>query len=360
MRFVMLTIVMLVCSLVATPALAVSEGAPAILQPLLITSARAAALGGVSVVIEESGVSGWRNPGFLAFDRKWRATGTETQLVPDLVDDIHLRSLLLSAPLTFGVPLTLAAGYAKLDFGESTIFLPDGSEIPFEGYDRTYQLSASAQLWGTIGAGITVEHVYSKLTDPIPELNISDGDADAFGVSLGLGVRRRFTFLRGEVSKSEFTITPLAGVSLLNWGGELQYNDEDQAEDMARHLHIGAGLRLSHEPEFVPRFFDLMRLSQVSIAGYIERMTPEVDDDDERTMHYGGEMTAFGIVSYRFGHVDDPSGDITDNTHGWGVGVEDLLPFDVRLDYASFPQATDLDRVERWDVMIAFDPIFLD
>ena len=357
-RLAALLVLVTWCLLPATSVLAVSEGAPAIYQPLLVTSARSSALGEVSAVIEESGISGWRNPGFLAFDRKMRATGTETQLVPDLADDIWLRSVLVSASVQLGVPITFAAGYAKLDFGTNTIVNDAGVEIgSFESYDRTFNLSAAAQFWETIGAGVTLEHVYSKLAEPIPELNIADGDGEAVSVSLGAAVRRKFTFPPGESDASVFTITPLAGISLLHWGGEIDYGD--QAEKLPKQLHVGAGLRVAHEARFAKRFFDPMRLSNVSIAGYIEKNKPKVGDDDERIMHYGGEITVCGIVSYRFGHIDDPDGDITDDTHGWGVGIEDVLPFDVRLDYASIPQATDLDRVERWDVMVSFDPRFL-
>ena len=381
MRLAALLVLAAGCLLAAAPALAVSEGAPAIYQPFLVTSARSSALGEVSAVIEESGISGWRNPGFLAFDRKIRATGTETQLVPDLADDIWLRSMLVSAPLHFGVPITFAAGYAKLELGTSTIVNDDDIETgTFESYDRTFNMSASAQFWGTLGAGITLEHVRSKLAPPIPELEIAGGDAEAISVSLGAAARRRFAFpLRGS-GASTLVVTPLAGVSLLHWGDDVAYNDEGLAEEMARHLHLAAGLRVAHEPRFVKRFLDPARITQFSIAGYIERTTLQVDNDnlviekrnrvtpslplqsnadEEATMHYGCEITIYGLVSYRLGYIDFPAGDITDDTQGWGIGIEDVLPFDVRLDYASVPQATDLDRVERWDIMVSFDPRFL-
>jgi len=322
-------------------------------------------MGGVSVTLAESGISGWSSPGMLAFDDRWRLTGTETQLVPDIADDVWLRSLLVSGKLARPIPLTLASGYARLGFGRNV--------FSDESFDRAINFSIATSLWKTVGLGATWEHVHSKRVSPSPELQTVEGDADARSISFGFAVQREFVVRSDVADAGRLVVAPVAAVSLLHWGEDVEYNDEDLPEELARHLHIGAGVRVAHEPRSSSQIFDPARLSQFSLSAGIEHTIPKFDDryrsydpgyssesdDDESIAHYGVELTMCGLLSARYGRIDDPDGGITNNTWGVGLGFENTLPFDARIDYASFPQADGLDRVDRWDFMVSFNPALL-
>lgn len=352
-------------SLTPSPAHSVTWGAPAIYYPLLVTSARASGMGEVTAILSEGSVAAWRNPGALAFADRWQHARTSTHLVPDLWDDISLKSWTVSGPVPrapFG--LALAYGYSKLDFGRMSLILESGEVAQtFSSYDEAFTIALAARPLPFLGVGVAFEKVYSKLSDPIPELNILDGDAEGKSVSLGLALRTTWTLAEDRASGApgRLVASPLLGASILHWGGDLAYNDEDQAEPLWRQIHVGGGFRLAYEPRFRRSILDLRRLLAFDMTLGAEAYFPAAGSfrsasTEDAVYHYGIEISSHGIFSVRLGYVDDDDGDIHGSTHGFGVALVGILPLDVRFDWASVPQSAGLAEVDRAAVSINLDP----
>lgn len=367
MQGVLVWVVLLLLALPRST-LAVSEGAPSVYYPLLIGSARASGMGAMTVILDDGDIAALSNPGFLPLDDQWRVGVFRSKLVPALADDIWLGGLQFTGairgnPVVFDRALAVgfALGYTRLSYGEWTVMTEDGWPVAtVHSYDRALSATLAFGIADLAGFGLSLEHVKSKLTDPIPELDISDGTGTATSVSLGIGIGPRFVLSQNASEGVRISATPLIGISYLHRGSDIAYNDEDQAEVLPRQLRAGIGFRMALEPVAPPRFLlDPVRLKQAELTAGGQVTLPRVNEDDEPIWHAGMEVCALGLASFRVGYIEDKDGDVKGWTYGVGLGVERILPLGLRIDYASVPQASDLDRVNRWGLVASLDPTFL-
>jgi hypothetical protein len=66
--------------------------------------------------------------------------------------------------------------------------------------------------------------------------------------------------------------------------------------------------------------------------------------------HAGAEYLYINLIAGRIGYIYDADGDVRSATFGLGFIYKDKI----RLDYASVPQARDLERVHRWSIGMSF------
>jgi hypothetical protein len=79
-----------------------------------------------------------------------------------------------------------------------------------------------------------------------------------------------------------------------------------------------------------------------------------VSQDETRIYGGGLEWNYMRSLFVRVGYKDDSEGEITDYTWGLGVDLTRWTGQSIVVDYASVPQATDLDRVNRISVGFQF------
>jgi len=129
------------------------------------------------------------------------------------------------------------------------------------------------------------------------------------------------------------------GTVLSNFGPNISFIDEEQSDPMPRHFKLGAAI-VPFSSDY-GHILATMDASQMLVTG-----GPFI-------MNMGLEGQYTDIMALRMGYIHDPDGDITNLTFGGGFHVE-LSNMDLFLDYASVPQATDLDRVHRFSVELHF------
>lgn len=343
----------------ASRAGAVSEGVPAVYDPLLVESPRAVALGNLTVVLPDAAVAALYNPAFLAFDAEPRLAWTQSRLAPE-GDDVWLGSWTVSGPSPIGPPgLVAALAFKRLDFGVVDV------GIPYEGdgnsFDHALALSGGLPVGRGFAVGAALEYVYSDFGPAIPELNIpEDPSAGTVSLSLGLALAPTATLAGAgaPADASRLRVTPLAGLSLLHLGPGIRYRSDEDREPLFRQAHAGVGLRVAHAPEARIPLFDRRRLALFDLFTGVEANVPIVNSSDVSTkkmlLLFGSELTLFGVVTGRVGFVDeDESGSIRDDTWGFGFALPGVLPVEVRVDRASL---TGLDRVHRWGISARWVP----
>lgn len=314
-------------------AFAVSEGAPAALYPLLTPNARASAMGQSYVAVADDATAAYWNPAGLAYRHTPSVSFFYAQLVPDLAPDIRYYHFAYARPGWGG---TLGLSVIFLSFGESNIILETGEERgTFSSFDFVPMISYGNQITDRLALGAGFKFIYSKLSDPIPELNIGDGAGKSIAGDLSI----LYT-----VTQEQSAIGALRlGAILQNLGPNIAYNDEDQAESLFRLLRAG----FSWTPNLTgSRSESGIQLHKILVTGEVTK--PLVNADDIPIWMGGAEYTFYELVSLRGGWIQDTDGDITDATYGIGFSLRKTAKIGLRFDYASVPQSTDLDRVNRF------------
>lgn len=337
MKRLVLTVALL--ALAGGKAFAVSEGAPAALQPLLTPSARAAGMAQAYVAVADDATASYWNPAALALQNRASVAFMYSKLVPDLADDIAYYHFAYARPGWGG---TLGFSVIFLSFGTSTIVDESGtSQGDFNSFDFVPQISYGNQLTDRLSVGFSFKFVLSKLSDPIPGLEIGDGT----GQSIAGDLSALYTITTAQSAIGETRI----GAIFQNLGPNIAYNDEDQAESLPRMLRLGA----MWKPKLgAPRKEDGMLLHQLLFAGELTK--PLVNVDDKPIWKGGGEYSFYEFIALRGGWIQDDDGDITDYTYGIGFSLKRIAKTGLRFDFASFPQATDLDRVKRFALSYDF------
>lgn len=330
-------------------ALAVSEGAPAALQPLLTPSARGAGMAQAFVAVADDATASYWNPAALGLQDRASVAFMYSKLVPDLADDIAYYHFAYARPGWGG---TIAASVIFLSFGESIFVDEQGQQGEnFTSFDFVPQISYGNQLTDRLALGFSFKFVYSKLSDPIPELNISDG------IGKSIAGDASFLYLLTKNEEAWYGRTRL-GVIFQNFGPNIAYNDEDQAESLPRMARIG----VAWEPVLVrAREEDGLRMHKLLLTAEVTQPLTEWEPFDQpfkvntpEIWKGGTEYTFYDFVSLRAGYIHDDDGDITDYTYGAGFSLKRVSSVGLRFDYASFPQATDLDRVNRFALSYDF------
>jgi hypothetical protein len=287
--------------------------------------AKANGLGMASVALADDATAAWWNPAGLGFLHRTRMGLMHSQLVPDLADDIYYE---------FGSWVQELQGWGTISF--NTIYLSYGkSPITHEnsevlGYFHSYEFSPSISYGVTMGpntaVGLSLKYVRVDLAPKSAILDPGAGEGAGHSVAVDIG----FLWRTDTVS--------LGGV-LNNFGPNISFIDAEQSDPLPRHLKLGAAYYvMRHEYGHVMATLDF---NKMLVAG-------------GPTIWNGGvELGYADIMAFRLGRVQDPDGDITDFTFGGGFHVN-IGSRELYLDYASVPQASDLDRVHRLSIEVLF------
>jgi len=322
--------------------------------------ARAAAMGNAYTAIAEGGHASWWNPGAFALLDGVFVDGTRSQLVPDLADDIWFRVGGLAAGYR---GLGLGFQYTHLSYGEASHASgqPDWRR---ESYEHTLAVGGGIDLlrWSEghglrLGLGGNMK-AYTIYLPPYWHASPETHPEEVADIDLGaLGSWRSLLADAATPTGGLGYLELRVGVALKNlFNARISYEDAEQSDPLGRWLRSGFAVELGLVPP--PDLFLIASDHLVRLILAAEREQMLEPDADYVVGGYGAELSLLNVIALRGGWIEDPDGDITEKTWGFGLGVElDLDSSAMQsiggsFDYASVPQATGLDRVERWSLCL--------
>ncbi len=321
--FARLTLLALLLTLMATPALGSVAGVHSLHIP---PGARANGLGEASVAIANDATAAWWNPAGLAFMRGRTLGLMHSQLVPDLADDIYYEYAgWVSHMSGWG---TYSLNLIYLSYGKS-IHTGDSPEAldEFYSYEFSPSIAYGVQLGPNTAIGLGLK--YARV-DLAPERVILDFEGKGAGSSMGVdfGILQRF----GDAQ---------VGAVVNNIGPNISFVNNEQSDPMPRHVKVG-GAYTYYLPD---------NLGHVLVTADYNKM---IVTGGPTIINGGAEFQYGRIFALRTGYVSDPDGDIEDFTFGVGFQVSVGEGRDLFVDYANIPQASELDRVHRFSLELGF------
>ena len=385
-------------STAAPPAAAQDSEAQATLYD---ASIRAAGMGRVgSAVFWDGDPNQWVNPALLPYHQGIGYEHGTTQLVPDLASDIYFTSDQITLA-GWGIGISIGGwpveeiGGNDLDYGEFDVTDPDGNVIA--EVNLVERINA-------IGIGVSVfqaaENIGRELGWDLPAISrfadVSLGHtwktwniegAEAFGLQT-----------TGETELKDWgllaRVTPYNGIDHPGmWPGleslvgarvdvsyaisEINYNDatvaytdpgfngpvaQDSHEATAVHAALSLPARVKENARAGTFGWLLDFLTPlVSFGASWEKSQYAIDDVDtgSEIELEGWEVTLANVVTFRSGHVEDPTNTIVGDTSGWGIRFQYRDVAGVRFDRATVPQSIFLGDVTREGFGVFVDPFEL-
>jgi len=318
------------------------SGAGAIILSFPI-GARYNALGEAGVALAQDVTACWWNPGGLAFASARGKPNDlhfmQSPLAEGLADDIGLYWVGYSGAL--GESGTIGFYINYLDMGEQIATNDAGEEIGvFTSNMFTVGAVYGVRISPNFGLGLGVKYFRDKLADDSALQEGTGGSGDSFGVDIGM------------LWKVPFLRMNLAAV-VANLGPDITHVDEDQSDPMPRKFHTGLAYSL-----FASEAMGLLFIGDYQIPLYDFKKDSDSyglgTEFDQEEWGVGAEWNYVQSLFIRFGYTSAAYGDIQDTTYGFGVDLGQWTGQAITFDYASVPQATGLDRVNRFSLGYRF------
>ena len=318
----------LALTLVATDAAAVSQStAISLTFPI---GARYNATGEAGTALATDVTAMWWNPGGFAFaadgGRSRSLHFMYSPLVEGLADDVSLNWI------GYG---QYVEGWGML--GSSFTFLDQGEQIQtndqgieggtFNSNEWSLNATYGVKMAHNLGLGIGVKYVSINLADDAATADQGAGVGSSWAVDLGALYRP--------------TERLHVGLAFTNLGGDVTFIDEDQSDPLPRNMRVGLA-------------YDVLKTTTSTLTLVYDYLDMLVEGDATKVSGLGAEWGYASLLYLRAGYKSDPEGDITDYTAGVGFDFEKLLGFPLYFDYATVPQAEDLDRVNRISLQFLF------
>ena len=312
----------------APPASAVGEaGVPSL---IIAPGARANGMGAAFVAVADDATALWWNPGGLAFVNDQSLTLMHSQLVPDLASDVYYEYFGYTHNVkNFG---TFGASFIYLTYGESFQTNEVGEILaPFTSWEASGLVSFAIPVRKNIGVGLSMKFIHA---DYAPAWATLEGQSGAGStVAAEVGVLWKMPARRLNL-----------GMSISNIGPDIAYIDPEQSDPLPTILRVGAAFTAtSDEISNLLITFDIEQSLVWAVHRNIETRRGEI-------YHLGAEYLYINLLAGRVGYIHDKDGDVKSPTFGLGFIYKDRI----RVDYASVPQAEDLERVHRWSIGMTF------
>ncbi|MGH7494925.1 MAG: hypothetical protein ACREOO_21340 [bacterium] len=287
---------------------------------------------------------------------------SSTSWLPQLTSNLSFdaKTVLLGYPfkgLNRKKPFSFGLAYTRvsLDFGESVITGEDGPEPigTFHAFERAnlWSLGAGVDDLVEAGLGLTLKDIQSNLA---PEVTAGGGSASAIAYDFGAVAYVPADEIVARVKKAPIEIGPGLrpfggigfGYSQSNIGDKISYIDASQADPLPRTARIGTSLKIglalhAHDQTWQLLSFEHVHEAEQSLVRFDGSGEVSYDgwlgDIDfwnnvilrkggaEITSKNGGEFGLAEIVAIRYGHHDDPVGNLIYDTKGIGFSLHGVL-----------------------------------
>lgn len=326
-KLVVLAVLALSIAVIWTDAFAVGEAtAPSLIIP---PGARANGMGESFVSLADDATAAWWNPGGLAFIEGNNLAFMHSQLVPDLATDVYYEYLGYSR--SFSGLGTLGFSFIYLTYGESIGKKgPEAPEIPFNSWEGALMASYGMNLMENLGFGLSMKFIYADLAPA--DVTPTGREGAGSSIALDLGALWKLPAWKTQV-----------GVALTNLGPDVNYEDKEQPNHLPLNLRIGTSFHaLSDE---ISNLIFTVELEQ----SLVWLLHDDIDTRRSEIYHAGAEYRYINLLAGRVGYIYDDDGDFNSATYGLGFMYKNF-----KFDYANVPQSTELDRVHRWSLTVAF------
>ncbi len=324
----LIAVLTVVLAVGATEALAVSQAGGIGLQfPI---GARYNALGEAGTALATDVTALWWNPGGFAF----AADGGEdhvlhfmySPLAEGLAEDVSINWIGYGQYVEgWGM---LGGSFTYLDQGEQQQ-TDEGGNLgdTFGSYQFAIDLGYGVKMSDRLGIGLGVKYLRDELAPADVTQDKGAGQGQSWGVDLGILYRA--------------TSSVNLGVSVTNLGPDITFIDAEQSDPMPRILRVGLA-------------WDAYRSAATSITVIYDYLDYLVSGDATKVHGFGAEWGYDNTLFIRGGYKIDDEGDIEDYTAGAGFNLQKWTGRPLVFDYASVPQASGLDRVNRFSLNFAF------
>jgi hypothetical protein len=375
----------LLCCLV--PSALAQQSQTGAISTFLDPSIEDSGMGRASVaVFWEEDLNDWSNPALLGYQRGIRYSYGKTRLVPSLAADVVFRSDRIAVGacgigVSFAGKPFRALGRLRLDYGVSNATNENGDVIgTFSSYEDVRQIGVGVSVvellesvvnetggkrshlsrYGDLSVGHNWKHVLVDLAPASVTLDQLSGRGEANQRDRGALLRVTPVGAMGGPVKLDLS----GGYSQRNYDEvTIRYIAVDQSDPIVEERLAGAAARLSytlpHQPgaiwDFLVPTVNAAATQEEAkyywngrrLSGYVRRT--------------GQEISLLGLVSLRHGFVDDPTGEIVNDTWGYGIGLQYRGIASVRYDWAEVPEAEvtgsfRLPDVHRWGIIVSIDP----
>lgn len=297
--------------------------------------ARYNALGESGTALSADVASTWWNPGGFAFaaddGNDWDIEVMQSPLAAGLADDVNLYWLGLGTYIDgwgmFGGSITYLDQGQQLSQGTNDSGDPLAEGQSFSSYEFSLALSWGFKFTENWGGGLNVKYIRIDLAPAsvTQDLGSAGGAGNAQSIALDLGVR-------GQLLKGLWF-----GASMANLGPDLTFIDADQSDPLPLTMRTGLA-------------YDFYNSSVSRITGTTDAAFSLVSEDDTKVFSGGVEWAYSELLFIWGGYKYDNEGDIKDYTAGAGVDFARWVGKPLRFGYASVPQASGLDRVNRFSL----------
>ena len=380
----------------------ISAGAPLFLDPSVPSVGRG---GASTAVFWDDAPNYWANPALLAFHRGIRFERNDSQLVPELTEDVFHRTRRWTVG-AYGVGVAVT-GDPWEDLGRQT--LNYGTSTATDAQGRPLGEFEFQENWSVIGVGVSLAELVGHLA---PGVRVEGKPLRAYGdIAVGYARKEFDSFLSPELGaleegRAQTTVddwgvfvraTPLnslgppgsgrpptdgirlrvdlsAGYSVLNSNdATLQFFEFGSLNPIARMPRLGFAAQAA-----VGLPYSVRRTLEDSGVGWLAAVIdpllrvglsrdtygcerPATDNqparEDADATQLGWEVTMFNVLTLRGGHVEIPDGDVDGSSSGSTVGLRLGRLAGIQFDRAKRPQASDLGQVdlEGWSAFV--DPI---
>lgn len=315
---------------------------------------RATGMGQAGVAVYQRAHSIWWNPALLAQVGNREVSSTLAKLVPGLADDVYYLNLAYTQYLEgWG---GIGANFMYLSYGQTEAVDTEGKSwgffssyefVPAVGFGTQVFNAPAGSMLSEVDVGAALKYVWVDLA---PEWAMEivgvnkDGRADAFAVDLGC------------LFSGTLGIPYAIGINVQNLGSTLVYIEADEGDPLPRNLKAGIAAQV-YSGQLVRALatFDFNKALIEYPSAEQQEARPKFGwGNTKELLNYGLELTFYDKLSFRAGWVDDPEGEIQAATFGAGLDVSFSQGKTIRFDYASVPQALDLDRVNYLSVGMIF------
>lgn len=314
----------LVLVFLASSAQAQSSAGAASLQ--IPPSARANGLGGAYAAVVNDATASWWNPASLAFMSGRQATLMHSQLVPSLANDVYYEYFGYTQDVE-GLG-GIGASVVYLTYGKNVATDFSGTVVgEFTSFEIVPSFSFGTRINENLGVGVNLKFIWVDLA---PAAVTRDGEAGR-GTTVAVDGSLLWRLPQYRLN---------AGLNFQNIGPDLAFIDEDQSDPLPRNLKIGLGWWAFAEQDYA-----------LILAADLNK--PFVAKNDGPILNVGSEFTLGEYLGARFGWVYEgwfqAVEPINGPSFGFGLAYKQLT-----FDFASWPQAPDLDRVSRFSFNVEF------
>ena len=201
---------------------------------------RAAGMGNAGVAVAEDANAIFWNPSGLAFQENTQVGLTHANWLPEFDAGLFYEYLVGTYHVD-GVG-TFGGNVQFLNLGETEIRDNQGNRL---GLTNSYQLAVSTSYGRKIterfGVGTSLRYIYSKLTSG-QRAGTGDGNASTFATDIS-ALYRTAPFSLGGADA-----TFSAGFNIANWGGTLDFNEQEIGRDpIPANLRVGPALTIDFD-----------------------------------------------------------------------------------------------------------------